>query len=344
MSNHKPLAKPDVSHVQQRSELLRTIRSFFEERSFHEVQPPCLMRECIVDVHIEPIRVLTQQFSLPGVEPNREFYLQSSPELAMKRMLAADSGSIYSICPVFRAGESGQQHSLEFTMLEWYEVGADLSGGISTLGELATRVLDVSDYEVVNYCDLFTQYLSVDPIDVDLASLHAIAAGADAELAKQIVSQDQHGKDHHDKDLAGQAVIRDDLLDLCMSELIQPRLGASKPLIVKNYPLSQAALAKQSVEDDRCAARFELFVDGVELANGYDELLCPDELMQRYQKIDMQRSKLGLAPIDPPISLVQAMQDGIPPAAGVAMGVDRLLMVMTGCEISQAIPFLINQA
>jgi len=314
---------PNLCRLRERAELLKNLRQFFDGRGFLEVQPPCLSRDCVIDPYIDPLRVASSEFQL-SVACEGEFFLQTSPEAAMKRMLAAGAPSIYSLGPVFRAGEQGQQHDLEFTMLEWYEVGSDVEQAIQLLGTLACSVLNAKNFEVRSYRQLFRDTCGMDPIEAPISS--------DLEYAKRIDESlaDSLGED------------RDGLLDLVLSHEIQPQLGIECPTIVRDYPLSQAALAKPSAEDSQCAARFELFVSGVELANGYDELRDPDVLLQRFRVCNDRRQKTGrrLLPVEMP--LLEAMRAGLPQCAGVALGVDRLLSVQTGeTAISSVMPFTI---
>ena len=317
---------PSLKRLRERAELLRDLRQFFDVRGFLEVQPPCLSRDCVIDPYIDPVSVAADSLQLSSVA-NDEFFLQTSPEAAMKRLLAAGAPSIYSLGPVFRAGERGAQHDVEFTMLEWYDVGADADAGIELLGTLATEVLHAPRYQVRSYVELFLAEAGFDPIDAPLSVLCNKAKQIDESLATALASD------------------RDGLLDLILTAGIQPRLGVESPVIVRDYPLSQAALAKQSNRDERCAARFELFVSGVEIANGYDELRDPEVMLQRFERCNAKRIAEGRRRLSANIPLVSAMRDGIPPCSGVAMGVDRLLMVRTGDDdISDVMPFCIDIA
>lgn len=319
-------AKPNISHIRQRAELLRQLRQFFDSRGFLEVQPPCLSRDCVVDAYIDPIEVPVAQFEL-GIDLPGPFFLQTSPEAAMKRMLAAGAPSIYSLGPVFRAGERGQMHNLEFTMLEWYEVGAGINEGVRLLGELAAEMLGHDSYQVCSYRQLFRDSLGFDPIDADLDSVRGHVRQIDPNLSESV------GGD------------RDMLLDILLSHLLQPSLGLHCPQIVKDYPLSQAALARISAEDSQCAARFELFVEGMELANGYDELIDADVLLERAITANEKRMHAGRRTLPVESTLIEAMRDGLPPCAGVALGVDRLLMIRTGEKsIADVMPFPIESA
>ncbi len=281
----------------------------------------------MVDTYLDPITVPSCQFGISVEGMADEFFLQTSPESAMKRMLAAGAPSIYSIVPVFRAGERGDLHNTEFTMLEWYEVGASAAQGIETLGNLACETLGHDRYETASYREAFQQVAGFDPLEAPVKTLVDHASQIDASLAQSI------GND------------RDALLDVILSRTVQPKLGQSVPLILTDYPLSQAALAKTSTSDPRCAARFELFVDGIELANGYDELLDADELKSRYRKSNQQRRALGRPALNEETTLLAAMRSGLPQSAGVALGVDRLLMAMTGARtIGEVIPLPIEIA
>ena len=318
---------PNLELLRERAELLRELRRFFDHRGFLEVQPPCLARYCILDAFIDPMEVATDQLSL-GIDLPPLYYLQTSPELAMKRMLAAGAPSIYSLGPVFRSGERGDHHNPEFTMLEWYQVDANLDAGIELLGRLAAETLRQDSFDVIGYRQLFSDTLGFDPIDVAIDSLQVHVGDVDLTLVDAI------GED------------RDALLDVLLTERIQPTLGLDRPIIVKHYPLSQAALAKPAEEDPQCAARFELFASGMELANGYDELRDADVLSARLQQTEQRRVALGRRRIERSTrALEQAISSGLPPCTGVALGVDRLLMVRCGAEqIGQVMPFPIELA
>lgn len=245
----------------------------------------------------------------------------------MKRMLAAGAPSIYSIGPVFRAGERGDLHNLEFTMLEWYDVGADMSAEVALLGNLAAELVGADGYSVMTYRELFQEKLGLDPIEANLAELFEVAKDTDIDLARAVEDD------------------RDSLLDIILSHQLQPALGIDRPLILTHYPVSQAALAKPAADDPLCAARFELFVAGMELANGYDELLDVGTLIERYHSNNARRRAAGRPPMNVDTSLVASMRRGIPPCAGVALGVDRLLMAVTGAQtIEEVMPFPIERA
>jgi lysyl-tRNA synthetase class 2 len=307
--------------------MLSELRAFFDARGFLEVQPPCLSGCTLVDPYIDPLELPACQLQL-GMELPEQFYLQTSPELAMKRMLAAGAPSIYSLGPVFRAGELGDLHNTEFTMLEWYDVGAKEPEGVSLLGQLATQLLQADVYDLVSYRQLFLDSLGFDPIDAELERVRAEVWKVDPALARSL-----------DQD-------RDGLLDVLLSQCIQPQLGIGRPLIVRNYPLSQAALARVAEDDPMCASRFELFAAGVELANGYDELTDPVILTNRLRSSLTKRKVSGRKSIRVPDErLIRAISCDLPRCTGVALGVDRLLMVRTGRRsLRDVLPFPIDSA
>lgn len=317
---------PNIDQIRQRADLLRELRAFFDDRGFFEVQPPCLSRDCVVDAYIDPIEVDSLQLQL-GLDLPRKLFLQPSPEAAMKRLLAAGAASIYSLGPAFRSGERGTHHNPEFTMMEWYEVDTGIDQAIALLGQLSIEMLHFDGFEVKTYRQVFESTLGFDPIETDVSVLREHVAEVDSTLVQSI------GQD------------RDLMLDVLLSQLIQPELGVDQPVIVKNYPLSQAALAKQAADDPLCAARFELFVRGIELANGYDELREVDVLLKRSHANNQKRLALGKSMLPVESTLTNAMRKGLPPCSGVALGVDRLLLIRADkSSIADVMPFLIEFA
>lgn len=314
----------------ERDRLLREIRCFFHERQFIEVQPPCLARDCVVDPFLDPISVSISEIGLAGAlksrgtQPIDRYYLQTSPESAMKRMLAEGAPSMFSIGPVFRSDELGDRHNLEFTMLEWYEVGGDAKSAIDLLGNLSMSVFSINDYETITYREAFQKSVGLDPIECPTNELVDQVTLIDAGLATSL------GED------------RDGLLDVLLTASVEPCLGQHRPTILTQYPISQAALARPCRDDPRCADRFELFYRGLELANGYDELLEPDELVRRYEVNNAIRRQHGRASLPVDTTLVGAMRKGLPKCSGVALGVDRTLMLRMGTDRIQdviALPF-----
>lgn len=291
-----------------------------------EVQTPILSQDTVLDRHIDPVILSGVSLAL-GELNNTSFYLQTSPEFGMKRLLAAGMQAFYQIGPVFRAGERGDFHNPEFTMVEWYRVGDGLEQAVDLLARLVCQTLACPSAQTETYQQSFIRLTQLDPLTCSLSDL------ADAAIAHKIGVERHWSQD------------RDDWLNLLFSELIQPKLGHAAPTIITHYPASQSALARLSADDNRTAERFELFINGVELANGYHELLDARELIQRNERVAQQRQVDGKAPLPTHSRLIDAMQAGLPPCSGCALGLDRLVMIATGAtKIDAVIPFPIERA
>lgn len=294
----------DLASLKFRAALLTQIRQFFHARDVWEVDTPSLARYGVTDPALHNLAVT-------GTFGHR--LLQTSPEYHMKRLLAAGSGSIYQIAHAFRDDESGRRHEPEFTLLEWYRVGFDhhqLMREVETLvQELAHDVVPLGNSEHYTYQTLFQTYLGIDPFT---QSAHALR---------------QLGE-HHGLHLVNADVMcdKDVWLDLLLSHLIEPKLGQQGLCFITDYPISQAALAKVRHAAPPVAERFEVYWQGLELANGFHELTDANEQQQRFEQDNIEAKALGLPerPIDP--SLLHALSAGLPACAGVALGLDRLLM------------------
>jgi elongation factor P--(R)-beta-lysine ligase len=315
-----------LSSLQRRSEAVWKIRSFFQSSGFWEVHTPTLSRETIADRHIDPMRIPGEILNVSGLE-NLTFFLQTSPEFAMKRLLAAGAERIYQIGPVFRAGERGTMHNPEFTMLEWYRSGDTLEDGIDLLAQVIQTVLPHSQVHRITYQAAFSQHAGLCPLSGTLDDL--------CNAARQHgLSVDQQW-----------SCDRDDWLNLLFAEIVQPNLGTDTPTIVTHYPASQCALARVCPKDPRVAERYELFIAGVELANGYHELLDADEFAARTHSVRQQRELDGKEPLNESSRLLAAMKAGLPASSGCALGLDRLLMVLDqASSIDQVICFPIERA
>ena len=301
----------DSATLQQRSKIYRTIRRFFDDRGVVEVTTPVLGASGVSDLHIQ---------SLSLVDDGQSWFLQSSPEYSMKRLLASGSGSIYQICPAFRAGELGSKHNTEFSMLEWYRVGFSLEELVAEVATLLQQTLDVnqvqtSKFRFTTYRELFTSRFDVNPHDAGIETLRGLI------FAENLAS------DHIDN-IDDDATLNE-CLDLLFTRCIEA--GLDEPTFVLEFPAGQAALAK-IVTNDHCdvvARRFELYWQGMELANGYDELTDPAELRQRFEKNNTQRVARGLIEMAPDKKLLASMSE-LPDCAGVAIGLDRLVMLLCG--------------
>lgn len=316
MSDWRPGLSREGLHA--RAALLAQLRAFFAERDVLEVDTPMLSAFGVTDPHIEPL--ITE-----GPGRSRRF-LQTSPEFAMKRLLADGSGDIYQLGKVFRYGEEGGRHNPEFTMLEWYRLGFSLDDLIDEVGQLVSEILGMQAPVIYCYRDLFCQVLQLDPFTASTPAL------------------EQCARDH--VDLAAGSLSRDDWLDLLMSHCVEPTLTGRGLVFVRDYPPTQAALARCSgAGEDRVAERFELYVDGLELANGYHELCDPVELQSRAAADNRRRQALGREPRQLDERLVAAMEAGLPDCSGVALGVDRLFMLRRGeRHIADVLPFAWERA
>ncbi|MBL4828038.1 MAG: EF-P lysine aminoacylase GenX [Spongiibacteraceae bacterium] len=321
---HSTLWSPSASieHLKQRAAIVGKIRAFFSARQVLEVDTPNLARYSVTDPHMDVIST-----DNPNAGSSR-YYLQSSPEYAMKRLLAAGSGPIYQLCKAFRHAECGSRHNPEFTMLEWYRPGFDYFQLMDEVANLLNLILGPSSYQKISYRDLFQQYLQIDPHHVDIHTLQTLA--------------------HKTLDIQMDSEHRDDWLTLLFSEVIEPRLTQHTPTFVYDYPASQAALARIAVDKTNTpvAQRFELYVNGLELANGYYELRDVNEQQQRFSKDQQLRKQQHKITIENDLFLIEAMkQAGLPDCSGVALGVDRLVMLALGCtHINDVLAFPIDRA
>lgn len=316
----RPSASWEALHW--RARLLRRIRRFFEDRGFLEVETPLLSADTVIDRHLDPIPVTL--FADPRqMAKGPQRWLQTSPEFAMKRLLAAGAPSIYQITRAFRGGEVGRLHNPEFTIVEWYGVGHGLQQGMQLLSDLAERLFEKGAAERISYAGAFERWLGIDPHDADGPRLAAIAERQGIAVPDSLPMDD-----------------RDGWLDLLLVECIEPHLGCESPVILYDYPATQAALARLRGDRTPLAERFELYFRGIELANGYHELLDPEELRCRNQRINQLRQADGKPLLPEASRLLAAMELGLPPCTGVALGLDRSVMLACGAKaLSEVIAF-----
>lgn len=317
--------RADLRTLRMRAGMLARIRAFFAARGVLEVETPILSRRAVTDPRLHS---LATRCIGPGAPPGGlPLYLQTSPEYAMKRLLCAGSGPIYQIARVFRDDERGRLHNTEFTLLEWYRPGFDHHHLMDELGELVCEILDLpARWDRIAYGELFRERLGIDCHAASPAALAACAAARGLDVA------------------GGDRLSRDEWLDLLLSHLLQPGLGAERPLFLHDYPASQAALARLR-GDPPVAERFELYVRGIELANGYHELGDAAEQRARFERDNAERRAAGLPEAAPDERLLAALAHGLPPCAGVALGFDRLLMLAAGVDdIAEAMAFTVERA
>jgi len=321
-ANWRPKASLQV--LQLRARTLQKIRQFFQARQVLEVETPLLCSATNPDPHIDSF---STAFIGPQAARGINLYLQSSPEFAMKRLLSAGIGPIYQICKAFRQGELGKLHNPEFSILEWYRPGFTLDALIAEVDSLITQLFTdanktLGETQIVSYQQAFRSAVGIDPLEASAADLRRCAEN------NSIVVQGLPNEE------------RDAWLDLLMSHVVQPTLGRNRLTFVTNYPVSQAALARVSPDDERTAERVELFINGVELANGFYELSDTQEQKRRFEK-DLQLRALAHQH-QPPMDeyLLQALHHGLPECSGVAVGLDRVMMLLAGVDtLSEILAF-----
>lgn len=317
----RPTASLTTLH--KRAALLSQLRAFFAARAVLEVDTPALMPTTATDLYIDSFNLDSQASGDDEVGRGEHptLYLQTSPEFPLKRLLAAGSGAVYQLGKVFRNEQASPQHSREFTMLEWYRPGFSVEQLMDEVELLVTQVLDFFDPETqlassafprLSYREVFLQHLDIDP---HRASDEAITRMVDSRI-----------------DLEAAELSRTDKLQLLLSHCIEPHLPPA--CFITDYPAAQAALARveQDAQGDSVARRFELFVRGMELANGYLELTDAQEQRRRFESDNAKRRALGKKTLPLDEALLAALDHGLPDCAGVALGVDRLLMVAIGAE------------
>jgi len=337
-SNHLPLATasileqaPDwqpsasVETLKLRARMLQSIRAFFADKQVMEVDTPVLSKAAITDPHL---------YSFFTEFHNARYYLHTSPEFFMKRLLAAGSGDIYQICKVFRDDEQGRQHNPEFSMLEWYRMGFDHHRLMDEVEQFIHYLYGQLNIEIasktitrISYQQAFINALGIDPLTANAIELKITAQQNHIEIPI--------GMDEHDKDM---------WLDWLMTQGVAPSFEQNSFTFLFDYPASQAALAKISKQDARVAHRFELFYGELELANGFYELTDAKEQRRRFEHENTMRvqQEIEAMPVDE--SLLAALENGLPECAGVALGVDRLLMVLLNeSSISNVLSFDFNK-
>ncbi|GAA5132271.1 elongation factor P--(R)-beta-lysine ligase [Thalassotalea piscium] len=314
--------------AKQRAEFIQEIRMFFYQRNVIEVETPLLSNGTVTDVHLDVFDTAYEHFPDTPIHEHRLLYLQTSPEFAMKRLLAHGYGSIFQICKAFRKEAYGAFHNPEFTMLEWYRVGFSYNELIAEVSDLLTTLLACEQPEIKSYQNAFLEATTIDPLQCSIEQLQRF-------LALRGVNDDW----------ISQETEKDTLLQYVFSEYVETIIGKVVPCVIVDFPKTQAALACVSESDPRVAHRFECYFKGVELANGYEELTDPEEQLNRFHRDNETRKRLGkaLKPIDN--NLIEAMEKGLPKCSGIALGVDRLLMIALGKNtISEVITFNIERA
>lgn len=325
MSNEQPTSwqpSATIPHLLARAKIIMEIRKFFIERGLLEVETPVLSEFGVTDIHLS---IFETEFQGPLNTQSKTLWLSTSPEYHMKRLLAAGSGAIFQLCHVFRNEEAGQKHNPEFTMLEWYRPHFDMYRLINEVDDLLQHILDCEPSDSLSYQFAFLEYVGLDPLSAEREELVAKA------------------KEYHF--VNAEEADRDTLLQFLFSTIVEPQIGQERPIAIYHFPATQAALAQLSSEDHRVAERFEFYYKGIELANGFNELTDAKEQRHRFEQDNRLREKMGLPQRAIDHRFLAALQSGMPNCSGVALGVDRLIMLALGAEkISDVISFAVDNA
>lgn len=305
-----------LAALARRAERIGRIRAFFAARACLEVTTPTLVRRASSEPALASLPVVAPRATAP------RWYLRTSPEAAMKRLLAAGSGDIYQLGPAFRADESGRRHRPEFTLLEWYRVGRDHHDLMAEVEALLGTLAFGRPVQRIAYTSLFADALGAAPHRLTNRELAASAAQAGLVLAS---------RDQDDRAL---------LLDALFTCRIEPRLAAMGAVLLYDYPPELRAYARLSSAPMALAERFELVIDGLEVANGYHEITDADEQAACFAQETALRVARGLPPVPPDENWLAALRAGLPACAGVALGVERLLMALDAqADIAGVISF-----
>ena len=313
-----------IAQLRRRAEIVRAIRELFHRKGILEVETPVLSQATVTDLHLASLAI-----RLGNAADSDRLFLQTSPEFGMKRLLAAGSGPIYQISRAFRDDERGRRHNPEFTMLEWYRPGFDHHRLMDEMDEVLAATLGSPPADRLTYRQLFERELAVDPLRASDDALQA--------AIRRCGIDEPAGLD------------RDGRLHLLMAFVLEPGLGRDRPLFLFDFPASQAALARirpgESAGEPAVAERFEVYVRGLELANGFHELADAGEQRRRFEADLAERRRRGLPAVPIDERLLAALEHGLPDCAGVALGLDRLVMLAVGADsIDEVIAFPIERA
>ncbi len=309
MEHWKPTAS--LTTLQRRAECLREIREFFHQRQVMEVDTPALMADSVTDPYMDALSLTVC---------GHKAWLQTSPEYAMKRLLASGCGDIYQLSKNYRRDERGRFHQPEFMLLEWYRVGWDHHQLMDEVFDLVAQLTQINERENWSYQGIFQHHLGINPFAI-----------SDSEL--KLFSEQQLG------DLPD-GLFRDDYLSLLFAEKIEPELGEHSIVFVYDFPASQSSLARLMEDKPECSARFEVYSRGVELANGFFELTDAEQQEARFRHDNIKRQQMNKPEINLDAAFMAALHSGLPDCSGVALGVDRLLMIaMNQSHINKVIPF-----
>ncbi len=308
-----------VRNARLRAGILHKIRSFFKERDILEIETPLLSRGVSTDCHLD---VFSSKFHPDGyTESNKSttLYLQTSPELLMKRLLSEGFPDIYQICKVFRNGEQGKIHNPEFSMLEWYRLNFGMHDLISETADLFQLVLGQKTITKATYQEFFIQCTGLDPLESTSEELLSLCGKVGKEPPP--------------------CPSKSDILNFMMSEIVEPEMPDDTLLFIHNFPAEQAVLARLDPQDKRTAFRFECYFEGVELCNGFEELNDPEENRRRMTEENTKRLQAGKPALPVDDRFIESLAS-LPPCSGNAAGLDRLVMLASGSkELKETVSF-----
>ncbi|GHE94185.1 elongation factor P--(R)-beta-lysine ligase [Thalassotalea profundi] len=314
--------------AKERASNIRKIRQFFYDRDVVEVETPLLSNGTVTDVHLDAFESKYEYFPHSSIKSKDTLFLQTSPEFAMKRLIAGGYGSIFQICKAFRREPFGRFHNPEFTMLEWYCLGYSEQDLIDQVADLLVCVLNCDFPEKKSYQQVFNKATGINPLETSISELKEF-------LCKQQIN-DVWIKEEREKDI---------LLQYIFSNFVETSIGKEVPCFIYDFPSSQAALARISQDDPRVAQRFECYYQGIELANGYNELIDPQEQINRFNRDNDFRKRLGKEQLPIDNNFIEAISLGLPQCSGVALGLDRLMMLaLDKTSIDEVITFNIETA
>jgi lysyl-tRNA synthetase class 2 len=314
--------------AKKKSYILNQIRQFFYTRNVIEVETPLLGQSTVTDVHLEAFKTHFNYLPSSSTDSSDVMFLQTSPEFCMKRLLATGYQSIFQISKAFRHESKGRFHNPEFTILEWYRLEFNQAELIVEVSELLQEILNCKAPITITYKDLFLERLNIDPLEATNLELKEVIINAN-KMSDWLYEEND----------------TDTLLQFILSELIEPDIGIHEPIFIYNFPISQASLAKQNLADKRVGERFECYYKGIELVNGFCELTDPIEQHKRFTKDNSDRIKMGLEERVIDSRFIDALKSGLPNCSGVALGVDRLLMLaLNKGDIDSVVTFTIDRA
>jgi len=310
-----------LATLRLRARMLERVRAHFAATGALEVETPVMVQAGVTDVHLESLEVHRADGSRAG-------YLHTSPEYAMKRLLAAGTPDVYQVCRVFREGERGRRHNPEFTMVEWYRLGIDHHALMDDVERLLRALIEpsrpVGTTRRITYADAFRAALGLDPLAVQTGALLAALRASGLDVPESVATE------------------RDSLLDLAMATLVAARFPPDGITFVHDFPASQAALAQIR---GPVASRFEAFWGDLELANGFHELGDAAEQSCRFEADRAERARRGQPDREPDLRFIAGLAAGLPPCAGVALGFDRVVMIATSARsIDEVIAFPVERA